>query len=152
MRRRDLATALFLFGFGLLAALEARTLSLGTPARPGPGFFPFYLGVLLCLIALVLILRAVWGANGGRMGEAPPSERPRWGKVLFTLAALLAYALVLETLGFLLTTTLLMLFLFRTVERQRWAVALGGSIATALCAYALFHWLGVQLPSARWPM
>ncbi len=63
------------------------------------------------------------------------------------VAALVAYAWVLSWLGFIGTTVTLLVVLFKFVEPQRWSVALGGAVASALLAYAVFHlWLGAQLP------
>jgi putative tricarboxylic transport membrane protein len=151
MKRYDLGSALFLLVFGLVAAVEARRLALGTPGRPGPGFFPFYLGTALCLVALALVLRAAWG-GGEKAGARPEAgEGPQRWKVVATLAALFAYAFVLEVLGFVAATALLIFFLFRVIERQSWAISVGGSILTAGFAYILFKaWLGVQLPAGLW--
>jgi len=151
MKRYDAGSALFLALFGLAAAMEARRLALGTPGRPGPGFFPFYLAVALCSVAVALLLRAAW-RGGGEAASRPEAEGglQRW-KVVATLAALFVYAFILEIVGFVAATTLLVLFLFRVVERQSWLVAVGGSILTAGGSYALFKlWLGVQLPGGLW--
>ena len=57
------------------------------------------------------------------------------------------YALVLEWLGFLLSTFGLLVFFFRTLQRQSWLVVVTGSLATSLLSYLVFKtWLGVNLP------
>lgn len=151
MKRYDAGSALFLLLFGLAAAVEARRLALGTPGRPAPGFFPFYLSVALSLVALALVLRAALRRRD-KPGARPEAGGPleRW-KVIATLGALFVYAFVLEILGFVATTALLIFFLFRVIERQSWAVSVGGSILTAGFSYVLFKvWLGVQLPAGLW--
>ncbi len=151
MRRYDLGSALFLLLFGLAAALEARRLALGTPGRPGPGFFPFYLGAALGLVALALLLRAAWRGGSEAAASAEADEGLQRWKVPVTLAALFVYAFVLEPLGFVVGTALLIFFLFRVIEGYSWAMAVGGSILTAGFSYALFKvWLGVQLPAGLW--
>ena len=58
------------------------------------------------------------------------------------------YALVLEVVGFVAATFALLLFFFRALERQRWPLALAGSLVTALLTYLVFKvWLHVQLPA-----
>jgi len=156
MRRYDLASALFLLAFGLLAVFEARKLTLGTLGRPGPGLFPFALGVALCAVAVALVVRAWRLAEGAAAGTAPadrphPAVRARWPKVTYTLLAMLLYAFLFEVLGFPAATALLMLFLLRVIEPQRWSVALGVAVATALGAFGLFKWLGVRLPPGQLP-
>lgn len=80
-------------------------------------------------------------------GPVPQSAGGRRFAVIGTLAGLLVYALVLERVGFLLATCALLLFFFRALQRQRWVVAVGGSIAMSVLAYLVFKvWLGVNLP------
>jgi len=71
----------------------------------------------------------------------------RWGKVLYVMALMLLYAAVVEYFGFILSTAVLLLVLFKTVEPQSWRVAILGSALTTLGAWAVFvAWLGTQLP------
>jgi hypothetical protein len=72
----------------------------------------------------------------------------RWSRVVLVLAALTAYAWALPWLGFILTTSIVLVFLFKAVEPQRWSVAIGGALASALLAHLVFKvWLGAQLPA-----
>jgi len=151
MRNSDLWSAGVLLLFGLLASFEARQLTVGEPGKPGPGFFPFFLAVALSLVALALVVRSVRNAREPTAVLRGPEAPLRRGSVAWTLVGLFAYAFVLEGLGFLLATVLLMLFLFRAVDPLRWPAAVGGSLATSLLSYALFKFgLGVRLPPGPW--
>ena len=144
MRRRELAAASVLLAFALFAITQARGLRFGTVAAPGPGFFPLCLAMALSLAGIGLVVEA-WRAAPA---DAPaPSVRPRRFAIAATLGSLLVYALVLEWLGFLLATFALLVFFFRVLQRQRWLVAVAGSLATSLVSYFVFKtWLGVNLP------
>jgi len=66
---------------------------------------------------------------------------------VFTLAAMTGFAVLLERLGFLLTTFFLMLLLLRAIESQRWSKVFFVALLTAVGSYALFGWiLGIPLP------
>jgi hypothetical protein len=68
-------------------------------------------------------------------------------KVLYALASLFLYGLFLETLGFLVASVLLMAFLLRVIEPQKWYVVSLGAILIPVCALLLFErGLGVVLP------
>lgn len=54
------------------------------------------------------------------------------------MAALIAFALVFKWMGFLLSTFLLLLFLLKGLEPQRWRVALAVSIITIVLCYLVF--------------
>jgi putative tricarboxylic transport membrane protein len=70
-----------------------------------------------------------------------------WKKNLLVLAALFLYVFLLEILGYMISTFLLMLFLFRAIKAQSWVVLIAGSVFTSLSTYFLFKfWLQVQFP------
>jgi hypothetical protein len=70
-----------------------------------------------------------------------------WKKIIAVLISLVLYAYFFTTLGFLLSATILLVFLFKAVEPQRWSVAILGAVSSALIAYLVFYvWLGSQLP------
>jgi uncharacterized BrkB/YihY/UPF0761 family membrane protein len=75
------------------------------------------------------------------------TDRRRWPKVFLTLGCILVYGVLLESLGFLLTTFLSMGFLFRVIDPQRWRTVLMGAFFSAVGAYLIFQtWLQVELP------
>jgi putative tricarboxylic transport membrane protein len=148
---RERVAAAVLLLVGLAGAFEARRLSIGEVARPGPGFFPFYLGLALAVVALALLARSL--ARRARAAPPPGGERLRRGKAAGTLLAGVAYAFLLEPLGFLATTFLLLLFLFTVIEPKRWTTALALSALPALAMWIVFKlWLGVQLPGGAWSL
>jgi hypothetical protein len=129
--------------------VDARALVFGSVTQPGPGFFPMCLAVALTFVSAGLLAQALRAGRGVPLG-VPTGARPL-GRVVATLLALLVYAFVLETLGFVVSTFLLIAFLFRAIEPQPWVVAMGGAAATAGVTHLVFRvWLRVQLPSGPW--
>ena len=146
MAARDRIAAVVLLAFGIVALEEARKLRVGSIVRPGPGFFPVVLAAALVLVCLAL---AVIAFRGTATGAAPAPLNGT--KIAGIMAALAVYAVVLERVGFVASTFALLLFFFKGVERQRWTVALAGSILTACLTYLVFKvWLHVQLPAGAW--
>lgn len=151
MKRYQIASAVFLLLFGAMICWEARKLDMGRIVKPGPGFFPFWLGIALVIVALALIFQF----RRGKPEESipGPGKGHRWEKILYTLGALLLYAFFLESLGYILATFLLLFFLFRVIDTQKWGVVVFGSILSSFITYALFKlWLQVQLPVGLWGM
>jgi putative tricarboxylic transport membrane protein len=145
-RDRVAAAALLLFGIG--GAVAASRLTIGEPGRPGPGFFPFWLALALCPVALALLIRRPPGTpRPGGVAE----ERRRPGKAALALAASLAYAGALEPVGFLLTTFLFLFFLLRTIESRPWISSVAIAAVTSAASHVVFKvWLAVQLPAGPW--
>src|SRR2546428_5080464 len=115
---RDLVSGVFWLAVALFAAAQGLALKLGSLNRPGPGFFPFWGGVVLGLLSIVLVVSSLRrGARGS------PRSRPESRKPLEVAGALLGYLLLLERLGSVPATFPSLLSLF-PLERRGWAFAL----------------------------
>ena len=149
LRRPDVASALVLIAVALLAWLTARDLPWGSLHQPGAGFFPKSLSLLLGILSILLL------ARGSLIDAAPVSrlwpERAGRIRVVIMLVALLAYALLLGPVGYLIATAGLFLVLLRWVGGQGWAITLGTAVVAAAGSYVLFaRWLMVSLPAGLW--
>jgi putative tricarboxylic transport membrane protein len=71
----------------------------------------------------------------------------QWPKGVMVMLALFLYAAVFHWLGFILSTFLLLLFLFKGLEPQRWGIALLLSAVTITICYLVFSvFLELQFP------
>lgn len=142
MKTADLLSGCAGLAFSLAICYGALQMPMGTVGNPGAGFLPFWIGVALGLMSLTLVT----GALLERAASAGTDELYR-DRVAWTVAGLLAYALVLETLGYLLTTVLLLSLVVRILGRPGWYQVLGFSVLATGGSYVLFGlWLGVPLP------
>jgi putative tricarboxylic transport membrane protein len=146
VRAADVLSALVWLALGAGVAWAGWDLDLGSLRDPGSGFLLFWVGVVMMGLALCVLGGALRARAGP--GLAALWTGTRWPKVVGVLVALVAYGYALPRLGFLAATTLVMVFLFKAVEPQRWSVAIGGAVASALVAWVVFRlWLGTQLPA-----
>lgn len=153
MKRYQTGSAIFLLLFGAFICFEARKLEVGQITEPGPGFFPFWLGFALIISSLALTIKSSKEKRERSSLSAGMWNGLHWGKVLFCLTILVLYACLLENVGYIISTFLLMLLLFRAIGGQRWLLVVLGSIITSFATYALFRlWLQVQLPVGLWGM
>jgi hypothetical protein len=139
---RDRVSGLAWLAVALFAGTQGLSLELGSLHRPGPGFFPFWGGVALGLLSILLVVRSPAREAPGAARLRPDTARP-----VVAAGALLGYLLLLEVLGFVPVTFLLLLLLFR-LERHGWAFSAASAAAGAVASYALFQlWLKTQLPT-----
>jgi putative tricarboxylic transport membrane protein len=149
MKKRGLYVALFWVALGMFVSIYAYAkLSIGRLSAPSPGFMPFLLGLLFSLLAvfaLIGILRQQGQQNQPKRGKTDQPETV-YKKVILVVVALFAYAILLEPLGFVLTTFLTMTLLFRSAGFTRWITAATYSGSVVLITYFLFTYLGVRFP------
>jgi hypothetical protein len=126
-------------------AWHAVNLGLGVLRSPGPGFVFFWTSIFLGVLALRMMSKGLRSR-----GAAVPLWRGlAWGKVVGVTLALVAYAMVLERLGYLITTGLFAAYLFALLAdgRRKWWAIVAGAIATALITYLIFgRAFSVQMP------
>jgi len=146
MKNRDFFSSLFWLATGVGVCYGGYDLELGTLHDPGSGFVFFWVGAIMVGLSVFVFIRSL--RVGGEKEETKALwTQVKWRKNVFVLAALFLYAYAFSPLGFILSTVLLLIFLFKAIEPQRWAVAILGAFLSTLASYAVFHvWLGTQLP------
>jgi putative tricarboxylic transport membrane protein len=123
--------------------LWATRLGLGTVTEPGSGFIFFWLGLILAMLSVADLAASLRGSEA----IVQEMKEMNWVKIARVLLFLLLYAFLLERLGFVLTTFLLLSFLLGWIEQASWTRSLGVAAVAALGSFAVFElWLKVRLP------
>jgi len=125
----ELRSGLFFFALSLFVLWESLRVGLGTLEEPGSGFISFCTGIILSVLSLILI------GKGWRLRE---SRKPLPRRVALALVFLIVYSLVLDTLGFVLTTFFLMGIFFRLGQKRPWWALIGMSALVTIAAYLVF--------------
>ena len=137
MRYRGLIGGLFWLGIGLLLSFWAVRYELGGVVQPGPGFFPFLLGLLLILLSLLSLFGKVKRISV-RDPTISPSLPGGWKKVVYAVVILTLAALFFEKVGYLITFFLLILLSMRGAGPQSWKRILLVALLTTLGVYLVF--------------
>jgi len=114
------------------------------PGGPGSGFLPFWLGLAMGALALLLFV----GATRSREAGAPwlPAGAGL-RRLAVVLAATAAFVALLNVVGMILGTALFLVTLLRFLEGYGWPVTLGVAAVTAGINYFVFtYWLRVPFP------
>ncbi len=146
MQASNVIAAIFFLLVGLFFALYARTVEIGTFTEPGPGFLPFWAGLTLVAMAIILFLTSY----AAKVRTAKPPFFPlrdSWKRVLAVFLSLIAYNLLLTPLGFTVTTFLFLVFLVKFIFPQTWKRSLVVGVLGSVFARMLFiNFLETQLP------
>ncbi len=141
-RRRDRATGAVLLVLSAVVVVASwRLPDTAAADAMGPKAYPIALALLLAVLSAVLIVRA--GSSKG--GEA--LTRDQVVKGFLPIAALLAlYVLLVQRLGFAISTIALLLACFRLKGERSWRLNVAVAVGAALSIWAVFGYLlNVQL-------
>lgn len=147
MKRLDQMAAIVLLALSAYVIAQALRMPQWVEFAPGYGFFPFWLGVLMATLSALLLVDAVRRPAA----QDEPNPFPKGTALLAVLGAmavLVGYALLLETLGYILTTLLSVAFLMGVVQRDRWQTTLLTAVVVTGMLYVIFQvLLGIRLPA-----
>ena len=140
----DRTSSIFFLVVSIIVFVGSIQLGLGTTRQPGPGFITFGASGLLGILSLIAFLKTL--VKKEQSGEAL-FRGTLWWRVVLSGLAILAFALVMPTLGYLITTFLLMLFLYFMIHEQKWYWVIISSLLSSLGSYYLFSkLLNCQFP------
>ncbi|CAN5779555.1 tripartite tricarboxylate transporter TctB family protein [soil metagenome] len=143
---QDFTVGLLFIVVGSLFAVQAwLRYPMGHAGEMGPGFFPFFLGLILAIIGVGVLLRSLSLASG-----TASIGRIRVPTFALIMASILFFGVALEWLG-LVVTVFVMVFISSMASHEfRWRNALlCGAAVAAFCAVLFVVLLGLQMP--LWP-
>lgn len=145
IRNSELWGGLFWLAIGAFVTWSGRDMGLGRLSQPGLGFAVFWVGILMCALALGVIGQAL--VSGGPT-LASLWAGTRWRKVLVIIGLLLVYGAGFQAIGFILCTLALLLVLMWFVDPvDRRLATIIAVVATFGVWAALTKWLKIQLPA-----
>ena len=131
---------------GLSFAWGALNYSFGNSARPGPGYFPFGLGIILALLgALVMFQALTIEAEGGDR-----IERFAWRPLLLILASIALFGFLLPRAGLAITLPVLIVVASAAGDEFRWRDAVLNAAVLTLGSWLVFI-VGLKLTIPLWP-
>ena len=119
MERRELITSGIWLALGIAVIIGAYRLALGDFHKPGPGLYPFILGLALCGCSIPAIIGSLRRANETRGEGHEFFKKDRLQKVVLVIIYLTAYGLLLTWMGYVLTTLIIFFLIFKTMGSIR---------------------------------
>lgn len=144
-KQTDFFSGLMFIAVGIGFSVVARGYTMGTAARMGPGYFPFWLGVLLALLGVIVALGAL-----STKSEADRIARFDFRTVLWVLGSVVLFALVLKPLGMVLSVVVLVLVSSMASHEFTWRGALLNAVVLVVISMGAFVY-GIHLQMPVWP-
>jgi hypothetical protein len=143
--KQDFWSGAMFIALGLGFAWQATSYQMGTAARMGPGYFPFWLGIVLALLGAIVLM-------GSLMPKATETHVDRfdWRVVFLVIGSVVLYGVVLKFLGVYLSVFLLVVVSSLASHEFNWKVAVANGIFLVVFVYLAFiKGLGLIFP--LWP-
>jgi len=137
--QRDLGAGIMYMVIGAFFAAMATQYPMGTAAKMGPGYFPFYLGILMFLLGLLVAVKA-FGAKAAI--ESIPKFN--WRIIAQITGSVVLYGLLLPRLGFLIAVVVLVFVAASASREFTWKGTLINAAFLVTFTYSVFV-LGLKL-------
>jgi hypothetical protein len=144
--QKDFWSGLMFVVVGLSFAWGATYYSFGTSARPGPGYFPLGLGIILAALGALTLFEALTIETE----DGEPIGAFAWKPLGTILVAVLLFGVLLPRLGMALTIPVLVIISSLAGDEFHWRDAVINSVVLAIGSWAIFI-LGLKLVIPLWP-
>ena len=146
MERHDRYFTFFWIILALFVFIYSYRLGIGRIGSPGPGLFPFCLGVVFFLLSFMHLVGKLFQRKKEIIMKHEEETSTGVVKLILLVSSLFAYALLLEGLGYQVTTFLVLILLFKIAGNKSWIRVTIYSLSTLTITYLFFTYLGVRFP------
>ncbi|MBX3618707.1 MAG: tripartite tricarboxylate transporter TctB family protein [Rhizobacter sp.] len=143
---KDFWSGLMFLVVGIVFAVGATNYSMGSSARPGPGYFPLMLSIILAILGAIVLFKSltIETEGGDRIGSIA------WRPLLVTVASIVMFGALLPRLGMVITVPLLIILVSFAGDEFKWK-----GVLIAAAVLTTFTWLifivGLKLIIPLWP-
>ena len=127
---------------GAVFAVGSTRYSMGSSARPGAGYFPLILSVLLAVLGVVVVAQSL-----GRRGGDDRFGGVAWRPLVIVVAAIAGFGFLLPRAGLVITIPALIAAVSFAADDFEWKGVVLGALVLTAGSWVIFSWgLGLQLP------
>ena len=141
--QKDFWSGLMFVVNGVGFAIGAYNYSMGTSARPGPGYFPLILSVLLAILGVIVLFKSltIETPDGDPIGDIA------WRPLIVVTVSISVFALLLPRLGMFITIPVLIFIVSAAGDEFHWLGVVINAIVLTIFAYLVFSkGLGLTIP------
>lgn len=144
--QKDFWSGLMFIAIGVGFAWGATEYSFGSSARPGPGYFPFGLGLLLAVLGGMVLFKAmtIESADGDPIGAFA------WRPLIIILSSVALFGFLLPRLGMVVCLPLLVIMSSLASDEFTWKGALLNAVVLTVMSWGIFI-VGLKLTIPLWP-
>lgn len=141
----DMVVAALIFALGALVVYESRRLG-ASWASDGPeaGYFPFYIGAILCVCSLAIFAQSLLKLKSDRQVFVTGEQ---FKLVLVVLVPTTAYAVGVWLVGIYVSSALFIVLFMRFAGHYTWLRSVAVCAIVSLTSFVMFEiWFKIPLP------
>jgi len=133
----DAITAIVIFFIGVVMMVDNYKVGAGWAADgPQSGYFPFRIGVILCVAALVVFIKSFFGKT---RDHAIFVSWERLKLVLLVLVPTIVYVLAIEFVGIYVASAVFIAAFMRVMDKRSWFKVILISVGVSAALFWLFE-------------
>lgn len=148
MQKAERIVAALCVLLGLWIVWQAAGMEYLTSIGPGPGFFPWWLGLLLSGMSAAWLLSVLWRPTEAKEHCFFPAWRGL-RRILLVMGAIITVGLAMESVGFQIAMFAFVAVVLTALGWRKWGVTV---ILSGVLSFGVYHtftrWLDVNLPQA----
>jgi len=146
MKKNDIIAGGIFIALGIFIFTQTATYPSLEKGHPGPGLFPNLLAVLFILFGGVLLLKARKSPSSGLIEQEVPSRPKKVTNAFFVLGIIALYVAIVNLLGFLITSAVLLIILMKKLGVNLLRSAVASLVITLFINLIFSKILRVPLP------
>lgn len=144
--QKDFWSGLMFIAVGLGFTAGATSYNFGTSARPGPGYFPFGLGLLLAVLGAIILFKSLTIETEG----GDPVGAIAWRPLGIIVGSMVLFGFLLPWLGMFIALPVLVVTSALAGDEFHLGEALINGVVLTIFSWAVFIW-GLSLVIPLWP-
>lgn len=145
----DASTAVVIFIVGAVMMADNYRIGAGWGDEgPQPGYFPFYIGVILCIAAVFVFLKSLFGKDRNHVIFV---TWERFRLVLVVLLPTIAYVFVVDMLGMYVASAIFIAAFMRLLGKTSWLKTAVVSVGVSVVLFWMFE-IQFMVPLPKGPL
>jgi len=143
---RDFWSGLMFVVVGIVFAVGATNYSMGSSARPGAGYFPLLLSVIMAILGAIVLFKSLTIETPG----GDPIGHVAWKPLIIIVASIAVFAVTIELLGMIASIPILIFIASLAGDEFRWPEVIGNAVVLTIFSWVIFIY-GLKLTIPVWP-
>ena len=131
---------------GVVFAVGATNYSMGTSARPGAGYFPLLLSVIMAILGAIVLFKSLTIETPG----GDPIGDIAWRPLIVIVVGIAVFGATLERLGMVITVPILIVISSLAGDEFKWKGVIANAAVLTFGSWVIFVW-GLKLTIPLWP-